>query len=122
AAYPHSGMFMDLDALALFRPLTKWNATVHDPRRLPELVRHAFREALGGRPGPVHLDIPQDVLSASCEFHGSELDIDPSRYRQMQGPRPAAELVEQVAALLRDARAPLIVAGGGVVASEAHGL
>ena len=64
AAYPHSGMFMDLDTRAVFAPLTKWNAVVHDPRRMPELVRRAFREALSGRPGPVHLDIPQDVLAA----------------------------------------------------------
>ena len=52
AAYPHGGMFMDLDTLALLAPLTKWNAVVHDPRRMPELVRRAFREALSGRPGP----------------------------------------------------------------------
>ena len=51
AAYPHGGMFMDLDTLAVFKPLTKWNAVVHDPRRIPELVRRAFREALSGRPG-----------------------------------------------------------------------
>ena len=50
AAYPHNGMFMDLDTLAVFKPLTKWNAVVHDPRRMPELVRRAFREALCGRP------------------------------------------------------------------------
>src|SRR3954462_806028 len=68
ASYPHSGMFMDLDTSAVLAPLTKWNAVVNDPRRIPELVRRAFREALGGRPGPVHLDIPQDVLSAACEF------------------------------------------------------
>jgi acetolactate synthase-1/2/3 large subunit len=64
AAYPHSGMFMDLDTRAVLAPLTKWNTVVHDPRRIPELARRAFREALGGRPGPVHLDIPQDVLGA----------------------------------------------------------
>ena len=52
AAYPHAGMFMDLDTLALLRPVTKWNAVVHDPRRIPELARRAFREALSGRPGP----------------------------------------------------------------------
>ena len=46
AAYPHAGMFMDLDTLALFKPLVKWNAVVHDGRRIPELVRRAFREAL----------------------------------------------------------------------------
>ena len=117
ASYPHSGMFMDLDTLAVMKPVTKWNAVVHDPRRIPELVRRAFREALSGRPGPVHLDVPQDVLLASCEFTAGELDIPPARYRATQGPRPSAGAVASACALLRAARRPLIVVGGGVVAS-----
>src|SRR5262245_44361086 len=63
AAYPHRGMFMDMDTHAVFAPLTKWSAVVTDGRRIPELLRSAFRAALSGRPGPVHLDIAQDVLS-----------------------------------------------------------
>jgi acetolactate synthase-1/2/3 large subunit len=119
AAYPHSGMFMDLDTRAVFAPLTKWNAVVHDPRRVPELARRAFREALSGRPGPVHLDVPQDVLSAVAEFADDEFDLAPSRYRLTAGPRPAAAVVEDAAQLLRHSRRPLVVAGGGVVASGA---
>ena len=90
ASYPHSGMFMDMDTKAVLAPLTKWNAVVNDPRRMPELVRRAFREALGGRPGPVHLDVPQDVLGAVCEFADDEFDLTPSRYRATVGSRPAA--------------------------------
>ena len=116
AAYPHSGMFMDLDARALLAPITKWNAVVQDGRRLPELVRTALRQALGGRPGPVHLDIPQDVLAGRHDFADDEFDIAPGRYRRLSGARPSADAV-QAAALLRGARRPLIVAGGGVVAS-----
>ncbi|WP_119157276.1 thiamine pyrophosphate-binding protein [Caldimonas tepidiphila] len=119
AAYPASGMFMDLDTQAVLRPLVKWNAVVHDPRRMPELVRRAFREALSGRPGPVHLDIPQDVLAASADFADDEFELPAARYRATVGPRPAAESVEAAAALLRTARRPLLVAGGGVVASGA---
>lgn len=88
AAYPHRGMFMDLDARAAFAPVTKWNAVVHDVRRLPELLRTALREALSGRPGPVHLDIPQDVLATACDWPADEFDIAPSRYRALAGPRP----------------------------------
>ena len=117
AAYPHAGMFMDLDTRAVLAPLTRWNAVVHDGRRLPELVRTAFREALGGRPGPVHLDIPQDVLAAPVEFADDEFDVTPQRYRTLRGARPAAADVDAACALLRQARRPLIVAGGGVVAS-----
>src|SRR5437763_7151749 len=83
AAYPHNGMFMDLDTVAVTKPITKWNAVVHDARRLPELVRRAFREALSGRPGPVHLDIPQDVLTQACAFAPEEFDIPPAHYRAL---------------------------------------
>lgn len=119
AAYPHRGMLMDLDARAVFAPVTKWNAVVHDVRRLPELVRTALREALSGRPGPVHLDIPQDVLSGSCDWPADEFEIAPSRYRALSGPRPAADTVLAAAALLRSAQRPLIVAGGGVIVTGA---
>ena len=119
ASYPHSGMFMDLDTVAVTRPITKWNAVVHDARRLPELVRRAFREALGGRPGPVHLDIPQDVLGQMCEFDDAQLDVAPARYRSLGRVRPDAAALAHAAALIHAARRPLIVAGGGVVTSDA---
>jgi thiamine pyrophosphate-dependent acetolactate synthase large subunit-like protein len=120
AAYPHCGMFMDLDTRAVMAPLTKWNAVVHDPRRMPDLARRAFREALSGRPGPVHLDIPHDVLSASCEFADDEFAFAPSRYRSTIGPRPDIGLIDQAVKILGESRRPLIVAGGGVVAAEAQ--
>jgi acetolactate synthase-1/2/3 large subunit len=120
AAYPHRGMFMDMDTRAVFAPLTKWGAVVHDARRIPELVRTAFRQALGGRPGPVHLDIPQDVLAETCEFADDEFELSPARYRSIAGPRPAATAVSEAVALLRGAQRPLIVAGGGAVAAQAQ--
>ncbi len=119
ASYPHSGMFMDMDTKAVLAPLTKWNAVVNDPRRMPELVRRAFREALGGRPGPVHLDVPQDVLGAVCEFADDEFEVPPARYRATLGSRPAAQAIAAAAAVLRQAKRPLVVAGGGVIASAA---
>ena len=119
AAYPHSGMFMDMDTRAVLAPLTKWNAVVHDARRLPELVRRAFREALSGRPGPVHLDIPQDVLAAQITWQADEFDLPPARYRAVHGPRPAADAVQAAVALLQRAQRPLLVAGGGVVTAGA---
>jgi acyl-CoA reductase-like NAD-dependent aldehyde dehydrogenase/thiamine pyrophosphate-dependent acetolactate synthase large subunit-like protein len=119
ASYPHAGMFMDMDTRAVLAPLTKWNAVVGDARRIPELVRTAFREARGGRPGPVHLDFPHDVLTQRCSWPADEFDVAPARYRVSVGPRPAASLVDEAAQLLRTAHRPLIVAGGGVVASGA---
>lgn len=122
AAYPHQGMFMDMDTRAVLAPLTKWNAVVHDARRLPELVRTAFREALSGRPGPVHLDIPQDVLQQTCHWRADEFELPPSRYRALSGPRPAADALADAVALLQRAQRPLLVAGGGVVHAGADAL
>lgn len=120
AAYPHRGMFMDMDSRAVFAPLTKWNAVVTDARRLPELVRTAFREALSGRPGPVHLDIAQDVLAEICDYADDAFGVTPANYRITAGPRPAADALAAAATLLRGAHRPLIVAGGGVVRSGAQ--
>lgn len=119
SSYPHTGVFMDLDTVAVTRPLTKWNAVVNDARRMPELARRAFREALGGRPGPVHLDIPQDVLGEVQAFAADEFDLAPQRYRATLGPRPAQAAVDAAVQLLRGAQRPLIVGGGGVVAAGA---
>jgi thiamine pyrophosphate-dependent acetolactate synthase large subunit-like protein len=119
AAYPHLGMFMDLDSRALLAPLTKCNAVVHDARRLPELVRTALRQTLSGRRGPVHLDIPHDVLTTACDWPEDEFEVAPSRYRVTVGPRPAAAAVQAAAALIREARRPLLVAGGGAVMAGA---
>ncbi|MBL0420059.1 thiamine pyrophosphate-binding protein [Ramlibacter sp. AW1] len=120
ACYPHSGMFMDLDTVSVTRAVTQWNVVVQDARRLPELVRRAFREALSGRRGPVHLDIPNDVLVQAVEFADDEFDLPPARYRAMGRVRPDADAVADAIALLRQARRPVVVAGGGVVASGAQ--
>lgn len=119
ASYPGRGMFMEQDNLSLFRPITKWNAAVHDGRRLPELVREAFRQALSGRPGPVHLDIPQDVLSGRFAYDPAPFGWAPERYRPTGRPRGDAQLVARAAALLAGAERPLLIAGGGVVRSGA---
>jgi acetolactate synthase-1/2/3 large subunit len=120
ASYPHSGMFMDLDSRALFAPVTKWNAVVTDPRRMPEVVRTAFREALSGRPGPVHLDIPHDVLAAEFDVADDEFDVEPSRTRAVDSPRPNREAIARSAVLLAAAHRPVIVVGGGAVLSGAE--
>jgi thiamine pyrophosphate-dependent acetolactate synthase large subunit-like protein len=119
ASYPNRGMFMELDTAAVFRPVTKWNAVVHDARRLPELVRTAFREALTGRPGPVHLDVPQDVLNRVYEFDEAVFSVSPARYRLTRSAGADTAQIEAALELLLSARRPLIVAGGGVSAANA---
>lgn len=115
-SYPFVGALEDLDTLSFYRPITKWNAAVHQWSRIPELVQRAFREALTGRPGPVHLDIPLDILLQK----GEVADLpNPQKYRSTGRLRGDQGLVEKTARLLLDAERPLLVAGGGVMASEA---
>ncbi len=93
--------------------VTKWQGAARKPAEIPNLVRTAVRELTSGRPRPVGLEIPQDVLSDSGEV---EL-IPPSG--EDGRPRPAAAAIDAAAALLASARRPVIYAGGGILAAGA---
>jgi len=118
ASYPNRGMFMDLDTHALLKPLTKWSAVVHDGRRLPELVRDAFRQALTGRRGPVHLDVPQEIFTTKYDFEEEALSLPPEAYRVVEGPRASATQIARATDMLAEAQRPVLVAGGGVVSAN----
>ncbi|MDR6820344.1 acetolactate synthase-1/2/3 large subunit [Neorhizobium sp. 2083] len=118
ASYPNRGMFMDLDTHALLKPLTKWSAVVHDGRRLPDLVRDAFRQALTGRRGPVHLDVPQEIFTSRFDFDEEALSVTPEGYRAVEGPRASAAQIARAAEMLAAAKRPVLVAGGGVVSAN----
>jgi acetolactate synthase-1/2/3 large subunit len=119
---PARGVLMQLDAPALFGALTKWRATVREARRLPELMARAVRETVTGAPGPVHLEIGYDVMAAPAPCTTApEIDAVVSAARVV-GRAPAdAESVSRAVDLLRAARRPLIIAGGGALAAEASG-
>ena len=64
--YPdRGGSFQNVDLLGLYRPVTKFSAGLREWKRLPELVRRAFREATSGRPGPVYLEVPEDLMRST---------------------------------------------------------
>ena len=97
--------FQEVDFRAFFAPLAKWVAEVDDTRRLPEYISRAFHMAMSGRPGPVVLALPEDMLSAEADVP----DLP------APAPAPAAVAPAQVAAVmqaLEAARKPLVVAGG----------
>jgi len=112
----HRDSFQEIDQVAMFRPLTKWSAQVPRADRIPELFRHAFRMATSGKKGPVHVDLPRDILN-------EEVDVEllpPARYRdERAGPAHSEAVADAVTALLR-ARRPVIVAGLGVGDSGAR--
>ena len=119
-AYPDNGSTQFCDQKRLFEPITKFNAVVSHWRRIPELVQRAFRSALSGTPGPVHLDFPVDVLYAEGEEDDLQF-LSPSEYRILDRPAPAPQALRQAVEMIKASENPLIHAGGAVQRAEAFG-
>ncbi|MEP9378506.1 thiamine pyrophosphate-binding protein [Aquabacter sp. CN5-332] len=110
-----TGSFQEIDQLAIMRPVTKWAERVHEARRIPELIVRAFREAMSGRPGPVYLDLPGDVLYAEVD----EAAVEWPRPLEIRPPAASAAAVEECIALLKAAKRPVILSGSGILWSGA---
>ncbi|MEM6618721.1 MAG: thiamine pyrophosphate-binding protein [Pseudomonadota bacterium] len=108
--------FQEVDQQALFAPVTKKTWTVPSAARVPELMQEAFRVAYAPRSGPVHLNLPRDVLSAETQITPLP---QPGAYRPLSPLAAAPETVAQAAQMLRDAARPVIIAGGGIKATGA---
>jgi acetolactate synthase-1/2/3 large subunit len=105
-----------IDQMALMRPITKWSYSVSQTARIPEFVAMAFRHALSGRPGPVFLEIPIDVLFARVDEEAVRF---PDDYRPKTRPGPGRDALAQALQWLREAQRPAILAGGGVWFAQA---
>jgi len=110
--------FQEIDQVAIMRPCVKWTDRVYHPGRIPELVNTAFQKAMTGKPGPVYLDLPGDVLYQKID----EAEIDWSlsgrvieRARPQGDPVKVAQLIEALAAAER----PVVVSGSGILWSQA---
>jgi acetolactate synthase-1/2/3 large subunit len=99
----------------LFEPVSKRQYLATTVKSLPHIMQRAFNTMLSGRPGPVHLDLPMDVQAEAAEVEIPDFD----RRVPAARPRPDADLTHKAARLLYEARRPVIVAGGGVILSEA---
>ncbi len=106
--------------LDILRPAVKEVIRIEMAERIPELVRRAFAVATSGRAGPVVLDVPEDVCHAQLEFGADAFWVEPATLSfPSRRARPAADDVARAAALLKAAKRPLILAGGGVHLSGA---
>ncbi len=119
-AYPdRGGTYQYFDQAAVTRPMAKWSCAVPSFDRIPELMRRAFRIAHRGRPGVVHVDLPENVLNNAFPA-GDDWVRTPHQYRRTEPLRAAPADVERVAAMLREAERPLIHAGSGIVHALAY--
>lgn len=108
------GALQEMDQLELVRPITRWARSVHETARLGEYTAMAFRQMLSGKPGPVFLEMPMDILSNLFDTD-NELDPgEPATYRYQGRTAPDPVMVEQAIALLEQAQRPVIMAGTAV--------
>jgi acetolactate synthase-1/2/3 large subunit len=103
------GALQELPMLDVLRPITKWSRTIVQTRRLADYTAMAFREALAGRPGPVFLECPMDVLNGFVQ--AAEASIPDEGYRTAGKPQGDPKLLDAAARLLKKAERPVIFAG-----------
>jgi thiamine pyrophosphate-dependent acetolactate synthase large subunit-like protein len=110
--------FQEIDQVAIMKACTKWSDRVVNLKRIPEQVNNAFQKAMGGKPGPVYLDFPADILYEKIDE--SQVDWRLSG-RPLLNPRPMGETaqVDKLIDALAKAKQPLIVSGSGVIWSKA---
>ncbi len=98
--------FQEIDYRQMFGGIAKWVAEIDDPTRIPELVARAFHTATSGRPGPVVLSLPEDLLTEPAAAS------DAARYQPVQA-HPAQQDMARLRVLLAAARRPFAILGGG---------
>jgi len=111
--------YQEADQTPILAPMTKWAGDLPAPHRIGDVFRTAVRQAVGGCPGPVYLGIPSDVLVKQIEGEPSiYADEAFKRVPSQRPPAPASD-IERAMTLLARAERPVILAGGGILISEA---
>ncbi|MEX0823835.1 MAG: biosynthetic-type acetolactate synthase large subunit [Balneolaceae bacterium] len=108
--------FQEADIMGITRPITKQNYLVRDVNELEDVIREAFHIATNGRPGPVLIDLPKDMLNTKGQYSGGKKVDIPSFKPVIHGHQPQ---ITKAAEMLSKAEKPLIYAGGGIIAGEA---
>jgi acetolactate synthase I/II/III large subunit len=98
--------FQEMDYRRMFGQMAKWVAQIDRAERIPEYLSHAFHLAVSGRPGPVVLALPEDMLT-------SQAVAQPTRPYQRIKPHPGPRDLQRMARLLSEAQRPLLILGGG---------
>ena len=116
----HNGrqVFQEIDQVAIMKPCTKWSDRVYNLKRIPEQVNNAFQHAMSGKPGPVYLDFPGDILYAKIPEEQVDWSLSGRALlaaRPMGDPKEVARLATAIA----KAKQPIIVSGSGVIWSRA---
>ncbi|MGH2506622.1 MAG: biosynthetic-type acetolactate synthase large subunit [Ktedonobacteraceae bacterium] len=112
--------FQETDILGVTQAITKHSVLVEHIEDLADIVYEAFQLAQGGRPGPVLIDIPKDVLLAKMHYRPSPLVSSLEHFRATRKTQPEPEAIMQAAQLIAQAHKPVIMSGHGVILSHAY--
>ncbi|MGH7059842.1 MAG: thiamine pyrophosphate-binding protein, partial [Stellaceae bacterium] len=120
-AHSWKNMTQECRQVEILRPAVKELIRVEETRRVPELLARAFAIATSGRPGPVLVDVPEDVCHGQHDFAAEDFAIDPTTLAApARRIRPDRADIARAAALIAHAKRPLILAGGGVHLSQGY--
>jgi acetolactate synthase-1/2/3 large subunit len=115
--YPdRGGAYQYFNQVGAIKAMSKWSGVALSHSRVQELLRRAFRISYRGRPGVVHLDVPEDLINGKTDLQNFIL---PKNYRRMEAIAATEAQVEAAAEMLAEARVPIIHAGSGVIHSGA---
>jgi len=115
------GATQESDQFGMLKPTSKASIRIDRIERVPELVRRAVTIAVSGRPGPVHVNVTEDVMHGTHDFGDADLYADPSSMRVgARRTRPDERALNEAAAILSNAERPVMIVGGGAHLSEAY--
>ncbi len=104
----HKESHQHIDVVSMFKPVTKWNVRLNSSRVIPEVVRKAFKVAQAQKPGPTHIELPEDVMA-------DMVDAGPLPARRgVRRPEPSGAELREAASVIRGAENPIVLAGNGV--------
>ena len=112
------GALQEINQMYIVRPITKWAATCYDIKRIPEYLAIAFRNAVEGRPGPVFLELPPDILNIRVEESAAPMPARPARKYTVH---PDDADLKAAADIINNAKKPLFLGGSGVAYSACSG-
>ena len=113
----HKEDFQAVDIASIAKPVTKWAITVLEAAQVPGTFQQAFHLMRSGRPGPVLIDLPFDVMQTEIEF-----DVDTYEPLPVYKPEATRKQIEKAISMLCSSERPLIVAGGGIINADASDL
>ena len=112
----HKEAHQVVDIVRMFQPVTKWSTRVEQVDAIPEIVRKAFRVATLEKPGPTHIELPENLAAMAPESGDATRPIPPGR---TYFPEPTDEAIEHAARLIAASQRPIILAGNGVLRRRA---